>query len=140
MADGPQATMHIVAADLEARRARAADAGERGRTLGAVTTAIVGLHVDAFGKGPTFARTDLKDGEYALTLLRDTLTRAETTLVAAGHGDIVRHGREATYASIEPELRAIVETGAGRPVVGFAPAVTPELALVTLLFLLGPEA
>ncbi|MBA2515805.1 MAG: DUF2294 family protein [Solirubrobacterales bacterium] len=128
-----------MASSLEVHRARAGDGGERGRMLGAVTTSIVQLHVDAFGKGPTAARTDLRDGEYVMCVMRDAFTRAESTLVAAGHGDIVRRGREAVYASIELDLCAVVGSGVERPVVGFAPAVTPDLALVTLLFLLGPQ-
>jgi len=107
--------------------------------LGAVTTSVVHLHVEAFGKGPTAARTDLRDGEYVLCVLRDTFTRAESKLVATGHTDMVRRGREAIYASIEVDLCTIVESGVKRPVVGFAPAITTDLALVTLLFLLGPQ-
>lgn len=136
---GSQAVGPVLASSLEVHRARVADPGQRGRSLGAVTTSIVQLHVEAFGKGPTFARTELRDGEYALCFLRDALTRAESTLVAAERGDIVRRGREAAYAYLEHDLRALVEAGVERPVVGLVSAVAPELALITLLFPLGPS-
>jgi uncharacterized protein YbcI len=110
---------------------------ERGRTLCALTTSIVRLHVDAFGRGPTAARTDLHDGEYALCLLRDVLTRPESTLMASGRADVVRLGREAIYAHLEDPLREIVADAVDRPVVGYLPSVAAEDGLVTLLFLLG---
>lgn len=137
---GGSPVVPVAAASLQVHRARDADQNQRGRSLGAVTTSIVRLHVEAFGKGPTFARTELRDGEYAHCFLRDSFTRAESTIIAAGRGDIVCRGREAAYAHLERDLRAIVESILERPVVGFVPAVAPDLGLITLLFLLGPEA
>lgn len=129
----------VLPGPLALHGAHGGDDGERGRAMGAMTTSIVQLHVEAFGKGPTAARTELRDGDHAMCFLRDTLTRIESTYLAAGRGDIVRSGREAVYAHLEPELRQIVEAGTQRPIVGFVPAVAPELGLVTLLFLLGPK-
>jgi uncharacterized protein YbcI len=134
--ESPRALIPSTAMD-PARLAAAESLSERGRMLCALTTSIVRLHVDAFGRGPTAARTDLHDGEYALCLLRDVLTRPESTLLAGGRGDIVRLGREAIYAQLEEQLREIVEEAVQRPVVGFLPSVAAEDGLVTLLFLLG---
>jgi uncharacterized protein YbcI len=112
---------------------------DRGRTVAAISNAIVRVHASAYGKGPTRANTHLRDGQYVLCLLRDPFTRGEKTLIAAGHGDSVHEQRRVFHQTVEATLREAVENLTGYAVVGFVPGVSVECDLITQLFILGPS-
>jgi uncharacterized protein YbcI len=109
---------------------------ERGRTIAAISNAVVQVHARAYGKGPTRARTHLHDGQYVLCLLRDPFTKVEKTLIAAGRAEPVREHRRAFYETVEGVLREAVENLTACQVIGYVPGVSVECDLVTQLFLL----
>ena len=109
---------------------------DRGRTVAAISNAIVRVHAHAYGKGPTRASTHVRDGQYVLCLLRDPFTRGEKTLIAAGRADVVYEHRRAFHETVEAALREAVENLTGWSVVGYVPGVSVESDLVTQLFLL----
>jgi uncharacterized protein YbcI len=109
---------------------------ERGRTIAAISNAVVQVHARAYGKGPTRARTHLHDGQYVLCLLRDPFTKVEKTLIAAGRAEAVHEHRRAFHETVETLLRGAIESLTGYPVVGYVPGVSVECDLVTQLFLL----
>jgi uncharacterized protein YbcI len=111
----------------------------RGRTVAAISNAIVRVHARAYGKGPTRANTHLSEGQYVLCLLRDPFTRGEKTLIAAGRADAVLEHRSAFYETVEATLRETVKELTGDSVVGYLPGVSVESDLVTQLFLLQPS-
>ena len=112
---------------------------ERGRTLTAISNAVVSVHARAYGKGPTRASTHLQDGQYVLCLLRDPFTKVEKTLIAAGRLEAVHEHRRAFHETVEALLRETVESLTGCSVVGYVPGVSVESDLVTQLFLLKPS-
>lgn len=112
---------------------------DRGRTIAAISNAVVRVHARAYGKGPTRANTHLRDGQYVLCLLRDPFTRGEKTLIAAGRADAVHEHRRAFHQTVEATLREAVENLTGSSVVGFVPGVSVESDLVTQLFILRPS-
>jgi uncharacterized protein YbcI len=112
---------------------------DRGRTVAAVSNAVVRVHAHAFGKGPTRASTHLHEGHYVLCLLRDPFTKGEKTLIAAGRADVVHDSRRAFHETVEAVLREAVENLTGWSVVGYVPGVSVENDVVTQLFLLKPS-
>jgi uncharacterized protein YbcI len=58
----------------------------------AISTALVRLMKDFYGKGPTKAKTFLNDN-YVFCVMEGGLTRNEETLIERGHQDLVRDYR-----------------------------------------------
>jgi uncharacterized protein YbcI len=112
---------------------------DRGRTVAAISNAVVRVHAHVLGRGPTRATTHLRDGQYVLCLLRDPFTRGEKTLIAAGREDVILEYRRAFHETVEAALCETVENLTGWPVVGYVPGVSVESDLVTQLFLLKPS-
>ena len=65
-----------------------------GENLRKISSAIVGLYREHFGKGPTGAKTYVLD-DLVICVLRDGLTTVEKTLFERGKGDVVREMRAA---------------------------------------------
>jgi uncharacterized protein YbcI len=113
---------------------------DRGPTVSAISSGVVRLHAHYYGRGPTRAKTFLRD-EYALTVLEDVFTTAERTLVRAGCADQVKAARAAFQEAMRDEFVAIVEEATGRRVRAFIGAlhIEPELATELFLFEDGQE-
>lgn len=58
----------------------------------AISTQLVALKKEFYGKGPTGAKTYIQD-EYVFSVLEGGLTRNEETLLSAGEQDLVRSYR-----------------------------------------------
>jgi uncharacterized protein YbcI len=84
----------------------------------AISRAVVRIHSEYYGRGPTRARTALGNGVITV-VLEGLFTPAERTLVAAGRFELVRATRIAFQDDVEPLLRHGVEEITGMPVVGF---------------------
>jgi uncharacterized protein YbcI len=110
---------------------------DRGSARSAIANAIVRLHAEHYGRGPTRARAHIHD-DHVLVVLEDVLTIAERTLVAAGHGDQVRAARDAFNEVLRPQFVEAVERVTGRRVRAFfcQTHFDPETAVE--LFLLEP--
>jgi uncharacterized protein YbcI len=112
---------------------------ERGSARAAIANAIVRLHADHYGRGPTRARTHIAD-DFVLVVLEDLFTAAERTLTARGRGEHVIAARAAFNEVLRDDLIAAVEQATGRRVRAFfcQTSVDPETAVE--VFLLEPEA
>jgi uncharacterized protein YbcI len=93
--------------DLDARH---------GEELAQVTNGIVGLFSEYYGRGPTRAKSYLLDDTYVVTVLRDTMTTVEHTLVEGGHGGQVRSVRLTFQEAMADSFKGVVEQAFGRRV------------------------
>lgn len=90
----------------------------RGEVAAEISNGIVKLFRESYGRGPVKAKTFLFD-HYSLTVLEDTLTTAEATLVKAGRKEMVRDFRIAFQTEMAVEFHHIVEQATGRKVVTY---------------------
>lgn len=84
----------------------------RGQIAAEVTNGIVGLFSEYYGRGPVKAKTYVVDN-YSMTVLEDTLTTAESTLVSAGREEMVREFRLTFQTEMTAAFHAIVERATG---------------------------
>jgi uncharacterized protein YbcI len=101
----------------------------RGRLGAEITRAVVHVFSEQTGRGPTKARTTI-DGELVVVLLHETMTHAENTLARAGKHEEVLRVRRTFQETMEPALRAAVESLTDRTVVSFMSAngIDPDAA------------
>jgi uncharacterized protein YbcI len=101
-----------------------------GEVLAGISSGIVGLYREHFGKGPTKAKTYVLD-DLVICVLRDGLTTVERTLFAKGKADSVREMRTAFQDAVADKFNAVVEDLTGRGVVAFMSQahVNPDLAI-----------
>jgi uncharacterized protein YbcI len=94
----------------------------------ALSNAIVGCLREYTGRGPTRARTTIHDN-VVLTILEQTLTKGEQSLVANGREDTVLALRQEYQAAMREESSAIVAKLTGREVVAMMSAnhIDPDL-------------
>jgi len=79
---------------------------------------MVALFKDATGRGPGRARTYIEDG-LVVTVLHDTMTKAERTLKDENLEDHVRSLRRIFQGTFRDEAIAVVERLTGRRVLAF---------------------
>jgi uncharacterized protein YbcI len=111
---------------------------DRGSARSAIANAIVRLHAEHYGRGPTRARAHVAD-DFVLVVLEDVFTTAERTLVAAGRAQQVKETRDALAEAMRERFCDAVELVCGRRVrASFSQThVDPEMAVE--LFLLEPD-
>jgi uncharacterized protein YbcI len=111
---------------------------DRGSARSVVANAIVRLHAEHYGRGPTRARAHVAE-DFVLVILEDVFTTAERTLVSAGRGDEVRRSRDAFNEVLRDRFVAAVETATGRRVRAFMCQTNVEPEMAVELFVLEPE-
>jgi uncharacterized protein YbcI len=100
--------------------------GERaGSVLADVSNAVVGIHRECYGRGPTKAKTYAFDN-YVLTVLEDIFTTVEQTLIANGHEQLVRAVRLTFQASVADRFKEAVGAALDRQVVSYHSQVIME--------------
>jgi uncharacterized protein YbcI len=95
-------------------------------TMVAVSNALVALHKEQFGRGPTKARSHFAGPDALLCVLEDVLLPAELKLVALGQQNRIREMRSAFQVATAAEFIATVEQIVYRKVRAFASAVDPD--------------
>ena len=90
----------------------------RGQVAAEITNGIVKLFSEYYGRGPVKAKTFVVEN-YSLTVLEDTLTTAETTLVEAGREEIVRDFRLSFQTEMTESFHAVVEHATGCKVITY---------------------
>jgi uncharacterized protein YbcI len=110
-----------------------------GPTLAEVTNAIVRLHREHYGKGPTRSKSYVMD-DVLVCVMQDVLTTVERTLVEAGEETRVRDTRFAFQGAMQDRFVEAVERIVGRRVLGFTSQVLVTRGVAIELFLLGPPA
>jgi uncharacterized protein YbcI len=105
--------------------------GEQGTsTMAAVSNAMVWLHKEQFGRGPTRTRSYFAGPDVLVCVLEDVLLPAERKMVALGDAARVRESRIAFQAATEAEFVAAVEEIVDRKVRAFASGVDPNANVV----------
>jgi uncharacterized protein YbcI len=101
-----------------------------GSTNAAISRAVVQVHTQYVGRGPTKARTILH-GDIVVTVMEDTLTKAERSLAADGKLDAVLTMRREFQRAMRNDLVSEVERLTGRSVRAFLSDnhVDPDLAV-----------
>jgi uncharacterized protein YbcI len=103
--------------------------------LAEVTNAIVSLHSQHYGKGPTRSKSFLMD-DVLVCVMRDVLTTVERTLVEAGEHDKVRDTRFAFQDAMRERFEEAVEGIVGREVLGVTSQVLVTQDIAIEMFLL----
>ena len=108
-------------------------------SVAAISNAAVRVMAEYTGRGPTKARTTIRD-DVVLILMRDTLTKAERSLHAAGQGDFVLDTRHRFQLTMRNDLVAEVEAILERKVIAFMSTNHLEPDMAAEIFVLEPSA
>jgi uncharacterized protein YbcI len=114
------------------------EANGGGRLAAAISNVVVRLLSEYTGRGPTKARTVIRDN-LVVVLLQDTLTKGERALVGKGRELKVLELRAEFQAAMRNDAEAAIEELTGRKVTAFMSAnhVDPDLA-AEIFVLEGP--
>jgi uncharacterized protein YbcI len=107
--------------------------------LADVANAMVSLHKEQFGRGPTKARAGFANDDTLICVLEDVLLPAERKLVGMGQQDRVRESRTSFQVATESEFVTAVEQIVDRKVFAFASAVDPDRNVVFENFYFEPR-
>jgi uncharacterized protein YbcI len=114
-------------------------ATQAGTALAAVSNAMVKLHKEQFGRGPTHARTDFAGRDTLVCTLENALLPAERAMVDMGEDQRVRESRTFLQAATERLFIEAVEDIIGRKVRAFASATDPGANVVFEVYALHAE-
>jgi uncharacterized protein YbcI len=89
-----------------------------GQLNAALASAVVQLHNQYLGRGPTKGHAFYR-GNVVVVILEDTLTKAERSLVAGGKEHVVHDTRRQLLATMRRDLVATIEQLTARRVVSF---------------------
>jgi uncharacterized protein YbcI len=95
-----------------------------GEVAASISNSIVQLFAEHYGRGPTRAKTYILDGRFVLTVIEDTLTTVEQTLVDAGREALVREVRLTFQEEMADQFSSVVEREIGRKVVAYHSQIT----------------
>ena len=104
-----------------------------GQVRNDLSTTLVQLYRELFGRGPVTTTTHAFDGGY-MTFLRDVLAPHEHALVLRGHTDLVCQARVAIREAERERLIGEVQRVTGRPVLHDSFQFQPERNLAIELF------
>jgi len=112
------------------------------RSVGAmraiISTEIVRLQAEYYGKGPTKAKTYIVD-DLVVCVLEESFTRAEKTLVDRGEREAIQHIRRRFQQQMADEFIGVVEQATGRKVRTFLSETNLEHDVSVETFLLAEE-
>lgn len=110
-----------------------------GSLSAAISNAIVRITAEYTGRGPTKARTSIRD-DIVLVLMQETLTKAERSLLAADQGDFVLETRRRFQSTMGADYITAVEALTERKVIAFMSANHLEPDMGAEMFVLAPLA
>ena len=103
-----------------------------------VSNAMVALHKEQFGRGPTKAQSHLAGADALLCVMEDALLPAERAMVEMGEHQRVRESRMFLQVATADQFIATVEEITGRTVRAFASATDPARGVVMENFIFEP--
>jgi uncharacterized protein YbcI len=108
-----------------------------GQVLAEISSGMVHLYREHFGKGPTKAKTYALD-DIVICVLRDGITPVERTLFEQGRAPTVREMRSAFLDTVAADFTKVVERCTDRQVIAFLTQANanPDLS-VQIFFLDG---
>jgi uncharacterized protein YbcI len=100
-----------------------------------VSNAMVRVHKEFFGKGPTKAKSYMFD-DFLLVVMREGLTTAEKTMLEFGHPNQVRQFRQLFQDEMTERLTGMIRELTGRRVVNYQSQVLfdPDITLEIFVF------
>ena len=104
----------------------------------AISNAIVGIVHEYTGRGPTRARTSIRD-DVVVVMLQETLLKAEHSLVQDNKSDLVAQMRRSFQQTMRPDMSAAVAKLTGREVIAFMSDSHLEPDYSVEVFVLAPE-
>ena len=110
-----------------------------GSVLQDVSNAMVALHKEQFGRGPTKAQSHHAGPDALLCVMDDALLPAERKMVEMGEQQRVRDTRMFFQVATADKFIATVETITGRTVRAFASATDPDHGVVMENFIFEPD-
>jgi uncharacterized protein YbcI len=110
-----------------------------GNRLQAVSNAMVKLHKEQFGRGPTNARSYFAGPDTLVCTLEDALLPAERTMVQMGEHHRVRESRMFLQVASQEQFVGAVEELVSRKVRAFASAIDPGPGVVFEIFSFEPD-
>jgi uncharacterized protein YbcI len=118
---------------LEGRSLSSHQGTGTGTVAAAISSAVVKLMREYTGRGPTKART---------TVLRDTFTMGELSLLREGESELVLRTRKAYQNTMAAPLVAAVEEHSGRKVLAFLSDnhIDPDIAVESFVLVPQPPA
>jgi uncharacterized protein YbcI len=103
-----------------------------------LTTAMVRLYKELFGRGPTKARTDYAGPNIVVSSIQNSLTPAERSMVALDEHQRVREIRMFFQHACERDFTGAVEQITGRKVWSFVSGMDTDHDVATEVFYLVP--
>jgi len=123
----------------DAAPATGTGSGEQ-RALASISSEMVRIYKDQFGRGPTKVRTNWSGPDVITVTLEDTLTPAERTLASMGEHQRLRDTRMFFQYATVAEFCRPIERATGRKVRAFVSGIdTLADGLAVELFVLHPE-
>ena len=110
-----------------------------GHRLQAVSNAMVRLHKEQLGRGPTNARSYFAGPDTLVCTLEDALLPAERTMVEMGEHHRVRESRMFLQVASQEQFVGAVEELVSRKVRAFASAIDPGPGVVFEIFSFEPD-
>jgi uncharacterized protein YbcI len=109
-----------------------------GKVLTEVSNALVALHKEQFGRGPTGARTHFAGPDMLVCVLDDALLPAERALVEMGEQQRVSESRLFMQNASSGRFSAEVERIVGRKVISFTSSTDPDRGIVIEFAMFAP--
>jgi uncharacterized protein YbcI len=107
-------------------------------TLAQMSRAMVALHKEQFGRGPTKARTDFAGPDAMITVLEDALLPAEKAMVAMGESLRVQESRTFMQDATQDRFIKTVEQIVYRKVRSFQSACDPQSGIIVEIPIFEP--
>jgi uncharacterized protein YbcI len=108
-------------------------------TLAAVSNALVALHKEHFGRGPTKARAEYAGPDALVCFMEDALLPAERSMVKMGEPHRVQESRIFFQSATSDQFVTAVERIVKRKVRSFSSALDPHAGVVTEIFVFAPR-
>jgi uncharacterized protein YbcI len=102
--------------------------------LAAVSSAVIALHKEQFGRGPTRARSHFAGNDTLVCILEDALLPAERAMVEMGEQVRVNESRLFFQMATRDKFVGTVEGIVDRKVVAFASATDADAGIVWELY------
>ena len=109
-----------------------------GESAARISNGIVQLFAEHYGRGPTRAKTYFLDDRFVVTVLEDTLTTVEQTLVEADRKSLVREVRLTFQEALADSFKGVVEKELGRKVIAYHSQITFDPNIGFEVFVLEP--
>jgi uncharacterized protein YbcI len=116
-----------------------AETVQSGNAMSAVSSAIVKLHKEQFGRGPTHARSHWAGRDAVVCVLENALLPAERAMVEMGEDQRIRESRAFLQAATATLFIDVIEKLLDRKVRAFSSAIDPAPGVVFEIFAFEPE-